>query len=117
MPAFTGRTLFLLITPASRPFGSIEAACTIVGKTDRMRGVGTGFSSAQELETKLAIAGLPEGEIERAIQRLEMNYPTFSEINRETAESLRLVERFVDTSHLVEEAMPDTLACFRLGPN
>lgn len=102
--------LFLLITPPSRPFEPIRAACTIVGKTDRMYGIGAEFPSAHELETRLAAAGLPGSEIDRAIQRLEMNHPTFSEISHGAAERLRLVEPCGDV-----EARSDTAGLHPCG--
>ena len=63
-----------------------------------MCGLEVELSNTIELEEKLENAGLPEYEIDRAIQRLRMNYPTIREISYEAAESLELIKRSGDVA-------------------
>jgi hypothetical protein len=51
------------------------------------------FSSAKELQDRLETAGLPEHDIDRVIQRLEFDYPTFGEISNAVADNLKLINR------------------------
>lgn len=90
--------LFLLITPPRRPFTPIGVTCVIVGSTNEMHGIESEFSGRKDLEKKLENAGLPEFETARAVQRIKRNYPTFCEINIETAEKLRLIRRTGDVA-------------------
>jgi hypothetical protein len=73
-----------------------------------MRGLEVKLSSTMELEQRLERAGLPECEIDRASERLRMNYPTIREISNETAESLGLIKRSGDVASSVPEEMLDT---------
>lgn len=107
--------LFLLITPPRTPFGPIEASCTIVGTSSRMFGTGAQFSSVQDLETRLATAGLPDFEIDRAILRLEVNHPTFSEISHAVADSLRLIHTSGDVSNNMQQETFDTARLLPFG--
>jgi hypothetical protein len=95
--------LFLLISPPVALFGPIVATCAVIGNTDQVHGVEAMFSSTKELEHKLEIAGLPECEIARAIERLHRNYPTFREISIEIAENLRLIKRSSNVASSVGE--------------
>lgn len=95
--------LFLLITPPAKPFGRIEVACTVVGNTETNYGICAEFSRVDELESRLASAGLPHQEIRRAVERLGMNYPTFHEISHAIAENMSLI----DTSDDVRNDSPD----------
>ena len=107
--------LFLIIMPPKSPFGPIESSCTIVGQPDAMCGIGTEFSSSPELAARLATAGLPDFEIERAILRLEMNQPTFSEISHAAAESLQLIQPSGEVWNGMERKMFDTARLLPFG--
>jgi len=97
--------LFLVITPPIAPFDPIGATCAVIGNMDQMRGVEATFSNTKELEQKLETAGLPEFEIERAIERLHRNHPTFREITIEIADNLRLIKRSGAAASSVGEGM------------
>lgn len=85
--------LFLLITPPRSGRGPIRAECAIVGNADEMCGIPAVFSNVKELEQSLEAAGLPSYDVDRAIQRLEFDHPTFGEISHSIAENLRLIKR------------------------
>ena len=108
--------LFLIVSPPERSLGPIKASCTIVGKANNIYGTEVEFASTKELETRLMTAGLPACEIERAILRLEANYPTFSEISQAVAQSLRLVQLSGDVCKRVQQKPFDTASPLSSGP-
>ena len=78
-----------------------------------MSGIGAEFFNTHELETALKIAGLADSEVDRAILRLEMNHPTFSEISFAAAERLRVIQPTDDAS---KSAQRDVFSIARTVP-